>query len=265
LTNTANVSNSNKWTISIASNIATIHNNEVDATIKSNTGSNHVFAAYGPASEGVQLVKLYSLPNPEPVIKGEADLSAFSACRGIASDYQSFIVSGKNLDGNIVISGPTGYEFCLTSGGSYTATLNIEPVTKTVAKTTVYVRLAATATAGAHNGNLNAAVSANSLSTNIAVTGSVSTADTFTDQVHNTVVANECGSYLAPSCADTGTPADASCVETHFKFMGWITEADRNASGVKDDAWYIAHLITAGTAMTADGTNYYAVWAQEEE
>lgn len=265
LTNTVSVSNSNKWTIAIASNIATIHNNDVDATIKSNTSSGHVFAAYGPATENVQLVKLYSIPNPDPVIKVEADLSAFSACRGIAGDYQSFIVSGKNLDGNIVISGPTGYEFCLTSGGSYTATLNITPVSKTVAQTTVYVRLAATATAGAHNGNLNAAVSVNSLSTDVAVTGSVSTADTYTDQVHNTVVVNQCGEYYAPSCPDASSPADESCVETHFKFMGWLTETDKNASGVKDDAWYIAHLITAGTAMTANGTNYYAVWAKEED
>lgn len=268
LTNTANVSNSNKWTISIASNIATIHNNEVDATIKSNTGSNHVFAAYAPATENVQLVKLYSIPNPDPVIKIDADLSAFSACRGSASDYQSFYISGKNLDGSIVLSNVAplaGYEFCLTSGGTYTATLELTPVSKTVAKTQVFVRLAAGATAGTKNGNLNAAVSANSLSTNIAVTGSVSVADTYTDQVHNTVVANQCGDYYAPSCPDASSPADESCVETHFKFMGWISEADKNSSGVKDDAWYIAHLITAGTPKTANGTNYYAVWAKEED
>ena len=268
LTNTATVSNSNKWTIAIASNIATIHNNEVDATIKSNTSAGHVFAAYAPATDNVQLVKLYSIPNPDPVIKIDADLSAFSACRGSASEYQSFYISGKNLDGSIVLSNVAplaGYEFCLTSGGTYTATLELTPVSKTVAKTQVFVRLAAGATAGTKNGNLNAAVSANSLSTNIAVTGSVSTADTYTDQIHNTVVTNQCGEYLAPSCPDASAPADESCVETHFKFMGWITEADKNASGVKDDAWYIAHLVTAGTAMTADGTNYYAVWAKEED
>lgn len=268
LTNTATVSNSNKWTIAIASNIATIHNNEVDATIKSNTSAGHVFAAYAPATDNVQLVKLYSIPNPDPVIKIDADLSAFSACRGSASEYQSFYISGKNLDGSIVLSNVAplaGYEFCLTSGGTYTATLELTPVSKTVAKTQVFVRLAAGATAGTKNGNLNAAVSANSLSTNIAVTGSVSTADTYTDQIHNTVVTNQCGEYLAPSCPDASAPADESCVETHFKFMGWITEADKNASGVKDDAWYIAHLVTAGTAMTADGINYYAVWAKEED
>ena len=271
LTNTAVVSNSNKWTIDInGSYVATITNKEVtDAVIKSNTSSGHVFAAYGPATENVQLVKLYSVPNPDPVIKIDASLTAFSACRGIASDAQSFYVSGKNLDGSIVLSNVAplaGYEFS-TDGSSYSSTLELTPVSRTVAKTQIFVRLAATATAGTKNGNLNAAVSANSLSTNIAVSGSVSTADTYTDQIHNAVVANQCGEYYAPSIDDESKPdpGDEDCIDTHYKFMGWITEADRNSSAVKNDAWYLEHLITAGTSMTADGTNYYAVWAKEED
>lgn len=265
LTLTTDANNNNTWTIAIASNIATITNVNM-SSYKLEYNGQATFSVY---STGQTPVKIYSLPNPDPVIKVDASLTAFSGCHGIASDAQSFYISGKNLDGNIVLSNVAplaGYEFCLTSGGTYTPTLELTPVSKTVAKTQVFVRLAAGATAGTKNGNLNAAVSANSLSTNIAVTGSVSTADTYTDQIHGQVIVNQCGSYYAPSCADTADPGAATdCTTTHYKFMGWINEDDRNAPGVKDDAWYIAHLITAGTSMTADGTNYYAVWAKEED
>ena len=265
LTNTANVSNSNKWTIDInGSYVATITNNDVDAVIKSNTSSDHVFAAYGPATENVQLVKLYSVPNPDPVIKIEASLSAFSSCAGNAGTYQSFYVSGKNLTGNMVISGPMGYEFCSTSGGTYTSTLTLVPSTGTVARQLVYVRLASSAAAGTHNGNITIAVSANSLSEIVAITGSATTSDTFTDRVHNTVVASQCGSYSAPSCDDTTPPTtETDCTTTHYKFMGWVAEGDLGS--LTNDAAYKSHLIPSGTAMTASGTTYYAVWAEIEE
>ncbi|MBR1928958.1 MAG: chitobiase/beta-hexosaminidase C-terminal domain-containing protein [Paludibacteraceae bacterium] len=260
-TYTANSDSTTKWTISISSNIATIQNNAyTERNIQLNT-SGTPFAAYKSGTQDA--VKIYSLPNPNPVIKVEATLSAFSACQGIAGDAQSFYISGKNLDGNLVISGAAGYEFCLTENGTYAATLTLTPSTKTVARTQVYVRLSATAAAGAHNGNLNAAVSVNSLSQDIAVTDTVSVADMYVDRIHNQVISNQCGTYSAPTLADTGTPSDESCVETHYKFMGWVSD-DAVADGFNSDSDYIADLITAATSMTADGTTYYAVWAKEE-
>ena len=95
-------------------------------------------------------------------------------------------------------------------------------------------------------------------------------ADRFYDNIHPDVQAlmditlpiEKRGSYTAPDLMDADK-GSANCVEKHYKFMGWITKANAEAGLANDDA-YKAILIPAGTDMTASGTTYYAVWAEEE-
>ena len=101
-----------------------------------------------------------------------ASLTAFTTCPGTASAYQSFTVSGTNLNNNVVVTPPTGYEVCLTSGGTYTSSVTIS-ASGTLSATTVYVRLSATAS-GSPSGNITC-VSIGATTQNVSVSGVVST------------------------------------------------------------------------------------------
>lgn len=259
-TYTADDDDQTKWTIAISTGIARITNKQRTTRYIEYNSSGSKFACY--TSNQTARTKLYSVPTTDPVIKVEASLSAFTSCAGNAGTYQSFYVSGKNLTGNMVISGPTGYEFCSTSGGTYTSTLELSPSTGAVARQLVYVRLAASATSGAHNGNINVAVSANSLSKDVAITGSATTSDAFVDMLHSNATTYQCGSYDAPDLSDETEETSGTCAEVHYKFMGWVAESD--LTSLTSDGAYKSVLVKAGDNMTADGTTYYAVWGELE-
>jgi subtilisin-like proprotein convertase family protein/endonuclease/exonuclease/phosphatase family metal-dependent hydrolase len=70
---------------------------------------------------------------------------------GTASAAQTITVSGSGLTGAVTVTAPTGLEVSLASGSGYGATLSLTPASGTLASTTVYVRLAASATAGSYN------------------------------------------------------------------------------------------------------------------
>lgn len=116
--------------------------------------------------------------------------------------------------------------------------------------------------------NLAAGTNYTSASTSCQVV--VYYADRFYDNIHAdvqeyvsiTLPIVERGSYDAPDLMDADK-GSANCAAKHYKFMGWVSEANITAGLPNDDA-YKAVLIPAGTPMTATGTNYYAVWAEDE-
>ena len=79
--------------------------------------------------------------------------------------------------------------------------------------------------------------------------------DYFKDIMHDNVVANQSGSY---SISDQS--ADATLVGSHYKFVGWVAEDEIKADGTLESGYT---LIAPGTAMTANGTTYYAIWATD--
>ena len=87
-----------------------------------------------------------------PVIGHVGDLTPFSECTGSASAAQTFTISGSSLTSDIVVNTLTGYEFS-TDGTTYSNTITLTQSGGTVASTTVYVRLASGASAGA-GGNI---------------------------------------------------------------------------------------------------------------
>lgn len=100
-------------------------------------------------------------------------LSTFAACSGTASTAQSFSVSGTNLLGGITVTAPTGYAVSLSSASGYASSVLIPLPTgsTTIAATTVYVRLTASAVNGA-SGNIlcsSTGASAAGLATGTAV------------------------------------------------------------------------------------------------
>ncbi|MFY0603960.1 MAG: T9SS type A sorting domain-containing protein [Flavobacteriaceae bacterium] len=73
---------------------------------------------------------------------------------GGPSAEDDFTVEGLFLTNDIVVTAPTNYEVSLTSGGTFTSSVNITPSSGTVAQTMVYVRLADGLTAGNYTGNI---------------------------------------------------------------------------------------------------------------
>ena len=95
-----------------------------------------------------------------PTISTSGTLSAFTACVGTVSSEQNFSVSGINLVSNITITAPTGYEVSLTSGGTFTDSVDLMPTSNTVSTTTIYIRLKSNASNGASGNVVCSATSA---------------------------------------------------------------------------------------------------------
>jgi hypothetical protein len=81
-----------------------------------------------------------------------AALTGFSTTQGVASAAQSYVLTGINLTASVVVAAPTGYEVSQTSATTGFATTQTVTATNTnaTAGRTIYVRLAASATAGTY-------------------------------------------------------------------------------------------------------------------
>ncbi|SDZ97662.1 MBG domain-containing protein [Pedobacter hartonius] len=107
-----------------------------------------------------------------PVINTLSNMTPMTGCSGSPSTSQSFTVDGSNLTGNIALTAPTGFEISTTPGGIYGGTLMLTPTAGSVALTTVYARLAATAT-GTPAGSIT--VSSGTTTKTVALSGTVNT------------------------------------------------------------------------------------------
>ena len=91
--------------------------------------------------------------------------------------------------------------------------------------------------------------------------------DHYIDRMHNTtgytgdgMVKNTAG-YSIPNPGDADDPADDSCEESHYKFVGWIAETYVDSDGTLLDA---SKLFTASGTKDPSDTNYVAVWAEKK-
>lgn len=91
-----------------------------------------------------------------PTINTSGTLSALSTTYGTASSYTSFVFSGENLNGDVTISAPAGFEISITGNGitGYATTQTVSPISGNVSATTVYLRLAETNLFGAYSGDI---------------------------------------------------------------------------------------------------------------
>jgi hypothetical protein len=133
-----------------------------------------------------------------PAIAVTGTLSAMSASFGSASTPESFSASGSNLNGNITVTAPTGFELSTTSGSGYASSLTLTPSSGTVPATTIYVRLAATDATGTYSGNItlsssgattvNEAIPTSTVTSSAILTGLTSSAGGLTQQVSATTL-----------------------------------------------------------------------------
>lgn len=86
--------------------------------------------------------------------------------------------------------------------------------------------------------------------------------DHYIDNMHYNTTQNKSGNYgTAPSLSNETKGEE--CTGLHYKFVGWIPESDMNmTTGVPTTT---ANMVAGGaTGKYATGTNYYAIWAEEE-
>ena len=259
-TYTADDDDQTKWTISISTGIAHIANKQRTTRYIEYNSTGSKFACY--TSNQTARTKIYSVPNPDPVIKVEGTLSAFAGCTSEASAAQSFYVSGKNLSASIRVAAPTGYEVSLSSGSGYADYIDVVRVGTAVAKTQIYVRIKTGQSVGSPSGNVVVSVSEDELSKNVVVSGTVSAADTYIDQMHGNSTTYQCGSYSAPDLDNGDMETGTDCQKNYAIFQGWAAASDINLDGTLKAG---ATVISDGTAMTASGTTYYSVWEAVDE
>lgn len=108
------------------------------------------------------------------------NISGLSTSPGVASPESSFNLSGTNLTGfpaNISATASADIEVSLAAGGPYSGSVNVPYASATLAATPIYVRIAATAPAGAVNGTVTLAGGGDTDGASVTVSGSVIVAE----------------------------------------------------------------------------------------
>lgn len=175
------------------------------------------------------------------------NLSGFTACSGVASTNKTFTVDATNLVADLVITAPTGYELCLTAGGTFTTSLTISPVSGAVNNKVIYVRLASTATNGASRNILLTSTNATDI-TVATGTAVINSAPAITTQP----------SAVSQNVTQGATPANLSVTATGAGLTyQWFSNATNTTTG--------GTLLSGATSATytplttSVGTLYYYV------
>lgn len=127
------------------------------------------FSINGTTASATTTVAFSASATPA-ITNSVSSLSAFTSCQGSVSTEQTFSVSGTDLTTNVVVTAPAGYEVSSTSGSGYAPSITLTPASGSLSATTVYVRMA-TSASGNPSGNIT--VVSGSASQNVAVTGTV--------------------------------------------------------------------------------------------
>jgi len=106
-----------------------------------------------------------------PAVTAVSNFSPFSATQGAASAVQTFTVSGANLTGNVTIAAPANFEVSI-DGANFFALRTLASNNGSLAVSSVFARITATAPVGAVSGNFTVS-SAGATSQIVAVSGSV--------------------------------------------------------------------------------------------
>ena len=198
---------------------------------------------------------------PTPSITFSGTLSAFITCTNIASTAQSFTVSGTYLTSNILIGALTGYEYALSSNGTYSSTLSIAPTNGNITNTAIYVRLSSSATTGA-GGNIT--ISSTGATTQNVATGSATINSV---QFNSTpVLTVQARNQYLYSITATTTSNNSITYSSTTTLPAWLTLS----SSAQTNGQQIGSTISGPGAVTGDlngniyvvqnnGTNIYKI------
>ncbi|MFN5421948.1 MAG: hypothetical protein ACK5AO_01665, partial [bacterium] len=91
---------------------------------------------------------------PTPIITAGPAVTLTDVCENAVSSTSTFTLSGFNLNANVDVTAPQGFEVSLTSNSGYAQTISVpyNEASGTISSTLVYVRLSSTATPGVKTG-----------------------------------------------------------------------------------------------------------------
>jgi hypothetical protein len=119
-----------------------------------------------------------SAPVPQlPVLNVTGTFLPFNTTQGSFSTSQTFIINGSNLQGNVNITAPNGFELSQTNT-AFSSTLTFANTNGTLANTTIYIRLKNNITLGTYSGNVVISTTNYTPSITIAATGTVTAIST---------------------------------------------------------------------------------------
>lgn len=138
------------------------------------------YTNYNPASMSTsgtllstnnQVVFTKEVPSSEGYLSvSPTSIGGFSVVNGVASDPHSIAVIGSNLQSDLAVTAPTGYEVCATIDGTYSDVLTLTPAGGNI-RTMVYVQLKADMAPGTYEGDIT--LVSETVLVSVSVTGEV--------------------------------------------------------------------------------------------
>ena len=171
-----------------------------------------------------------------------SSLSGFTTTAGTASASQSYTLSGSDLSpasGNITVTAPTGFEVS-TNNTTFSGSVNVAYSSGTLASTTIFVRIAASAGAGSPSGNVTNAGGGASTQ-NVAVSGSVCATG---------------GTLAVGDISILGFLTDAP---DGFSFVNWASIPAGATISFTDNAWTGTALNTGESTLVWQNTTGSAI------
>jgi gliding motility-associated-like protein len=118
---------------------------------------------------GGSQVDMGAYENTPTLTTNTASMAGLTTNFGSVSGATSFTVSGVNIISTITVTAPAGFE--VSSGGAYATSITLTPSGNTMGTQTILVRLAASATAGHHTGDI--VLSGTGVTVNVATVSSI--------------------------------------------------------------------------------------------
>ena len=214
-----------------------------------------------------QIIFTKEVPSTEGYLSvSPASLTGFDTQSGTASASQSIAVIGDNLQANLAVTAPNGYEVCATQNGTYNGTLTMTPSNGSV-RANVYVRLKANASVGTYNGNLTLA--SGTTSATVSLSGTVTQGTVMQYAITATANPTAGGTVNGADTFDEGTTCTLTATPNEgYNFVNWTkngTQVSTNATytfTVNESADYVANFeeeITdiVQTSTMATGWNWW--------
>jgi gliding motility-associated-like protein len=247
LTATTTPAASSPW-ISSDVNIATVNSSGVVTGVALGTATVTYTNAGGCQST-------FTVTVAPPTITTSGILNAFTKCFGSSSTPQSFTVSGVNMSAGITVNALDGFEYSLTSNGTYTTTLTVGAA-GTIASTSVFVRMQSSA----NNANYSSAnislTSTGATPIDMAVTGSTTTLNTGTASSNQVL----CDATNASDVVLTGSSGtiqwQRSSDNSTWENISSATNATLTSAqiGTVNSTTYIRAQVTSGSCIGNSNT-----------
>ena len=199
-----------------------------------------------------QVIFTKEVPSTEGYLSvSPTSLTGFNTVSGTASSAQNVAVIGSNLQSNLTVTAPSGFEVSSAQNGTYNGTLTLTPSNGSI-HANVYVRIKANASAGNLSGNMTLASGTTTATVSLSgtVTPGASTQYTIAANANPTAGGTVSG---AGTYNENGTCTLTATAATGYTFTQW-------QDGNTDNPRTI--IVTSNATYTANFTlNSYAITA----